>query len=430
MSKKVKHFDFAKKPYRPSKFLFFLAKNILCKPDLKKRKAKINKIGMEEYENVPYLLLINHASLVDLNIMMMSTHPRLVNNVMTLEGFRDYTEPLMRGLGVLGKRKYVSDLHLVRNISYCLKELKTIFAMFPEARYSLDGCTSFLPESLGSLVKMMKVPVVMLKIHGNFVTNPQWNKINKFNWVEADMYPIITADETKSLSSTELFNRIKENFRYDDFAWQYENKIKIDHPERARGLNCLLYKCAKCGVEHKMEASGTTLHCTACGKSWEMDEYGRLHGDDGVTEFPHIPDWSNWERKCVREEIRNGTYYFEDTVRVETLPNAWKFHKQGEGKLVQTPEGTTLTCDFYGEPYTLNKPGIALESMHIEYDYKGHGDCVDISIPDDSFWCYLSKKDAITKLSFATEEIHFLAKEKRESEKSLKVKTKSEETEK
>ena len=414
------HFDFAKKPYRPSRFLFFLAKNILCKPDLKKRKAKINKIGMEEYENVPYLLLCNHASMVDLNLMMMSTHPRLVNNVMTLEGFRDYTEPLMRGLGVLGKRKYVSDLHLVRNISYCLKDLKTIFCMFPEARYSLDGCTSFLPESLGSLVRMMKVPVVMLKIHGNFVTNPQWNKINKFNWVEADMYPIFTAEEASTLPASEIFERIKKEFQYDDFKWQYDNKIVIDHPERAKGLNCLLYKCPKCGAEHKTEASGITLTCTACGKSWTMDEYGRLSGSDGVTEFPHIPDWSKWERECVREEIRNGTYYFEDTVRVETLPNGWKFHKQGEGKLIQTPEGTTLTCPFYGETYTLNKPGIALESMHIEYDYKGHGDCVDISIPDDSFWCYLSKKDAITKLSFATEEIHFLAKEKKEAEKAAR----------
>lgn len=37
-----------------------------------------------------------------------------------------------------------------------------------------------------------------------------------------------------------------------------------------------------------------------------------------------------------------------------------------------------------------------LESMHIEYDYLGRGDCIDISIPDDSFWCYLSKRDAIT----------------------------------
>lgn len=418
MAKKVKHFNFAKKPHRPSSFLFFLAKNILCKPDLKERNATITKRGMEEYEGKPYLLLINHASLVDLNIMMMATHPYKVNNVMTLEGFKDYTEPLMRGLGVLGKRKYVSDIHLVKNMKYCLKELKTVFALFAEARYSLDGCTSFLPESLGQLVRMLKVPVVMLKIHGNFVTNPQWNKINKKTWVEAEMYPIITEEESKTLPSAEIFSRIKEAYKYDDFAWQYENKIVIDHPERAKGLNCLLYKCPKCGAEHQTEASGTTLTCTACGKSWYMNEYGRLEGNDGVTEFSHIPDWSNWERQCVRDEIKNGTYYFEDTVRVETLPNAWKFHKQGEGKLVQTPDGTTLTCNFYGEPYTLEKPAIALESMHIEYDYKGNGDCVDISIPDDSFWCYLSKKDAITKLSFATEEIHILAKEKREAEKA------------
>ena len=94
MSNNVSHFDFAKKPRRPSSFLFFLAKNILCKPDLKKRKAQIRKHGMEPYEGTPYLLLINHASLVDLNVMMMATHPHKVNNVMTLEGFRDFTEPL------------------------------------------------------------------------------------------------------------------------------------------------------------------------------------------------------------------------------------------------------------------------------------------------------------------------------------------------
>ena len=225
MSNNVSHFDFAKKPHRPSSFLFFLAKNILCKPDLKKRKAQIRKHGMEPYEGTPYLLLINHASLVDLNVMMMATHPHKVNNVMTLEGFRDFTEPLMRGLGVLGKRKYVSDIHLVRNINYCLKELKTTFALFAEARYSLDGCTSFLPESLGALVRMLKVPVVMLKIHGNFVTNPQWNKINKMTWVEADMYPILTEEEVKTMSSADIFARIREHYAYDDFAWQYENKI-------------------------------------------------------------------------------------------------------------------------------------------------------------------------------------------------------------
>jgi hypothetical protein len=37
-----------------------------------------------------------------------------------------------------------------------------------------------------------------------------------------------------------------------------------------------------------MEASGATLSCTECGKSWYMDEYGQLEGDDGRTEFSSI----------------------------------------------------------------------------------------------------------------------------------------------
>ncbi len=414
----IKRFDFAKKPHKPNPVLMTLAKAIISKPDLKKRNAVINKHGMDEYEGKPYLLLVTHSSMVDFNLMVMATHPYPVNNVMTLEGFNTYTEPLMRSLGVLGKRKYISDVNLIRNMKYCLHQLKTIFVLFPEARYSLDGCTSFLPESLGKLVKMMKVPVVMLKIHGNFITCPQWNKINKKSIVTADMYPLITDAEISTMSDKEIFARIKEHFKYDDFKWQFENEIKIEHPQRAKGLHSLLYKCPNCKTENQTDSEGDTLFCRACGKSWKMTEYGRLEATEGETEFPHIPDWSNWERECVREEIRNGSYYFEDTVRVETLPSSRKFYKQGEGKLVQTPDGTTLTCNLYGEPYELHKPPHALESMHIEYDYLGKGDCVDISIPDDSFWCYLSKRDAITKLSFATEEIHLYAKEKADNAKN------------
>ncbi|MBO5070601.1 MAG: hypothetical protein J6C37_09610 [Roseburia sp.] len=359
--------------------------------------------------NGPYLLLVTHSSMVDFNIMLKATHPYPVNNVMTLEGFNTYTEPLMRSLGVLGTRKFITDIHLIRNMKYCIEELKTIFVLFPEARYSLDGCTSYLPDSLGKLVRLLKVPVVVLRIHGNFITNPQWNKINKKTYVEAEMYPIINVEEIGTLSTDEINARIRENFVYDDFRWQEEKKLRIDHPKRAQGLHALLYKCPSCMEESKMDSSGTKLWCNSCGKSWQMDEYGKLHAESGETEFSHIPDWSNWERECVREEIVNGTYYFEDTVRVETLPGSLKFYRQGNGRFIQTPYETRIECNYYGEPYTLIRSAKSMESMHIEYDYLGRGDCVDISIPDDSFWCYLSKRDAITKLSFATEEMHKLA---------------------
>ena len=402
---KIRRFNFEKKPISPT-FIMGLAKGIISFPDLRKRKAVLTKVGMEEIEGKPYLLLVTHSSMVDFNLMLKGTHPYKVNNVMTLEGFKTYTEPLMRSLGVLGTRKFITDLHLVKNMKYCVDKLKNIFVLFPEARYSLDGCTSYLPDSLGKMVRLLGVPVVVLMIHGNFVTCPQWNKKNKKTFVEAEMKQIITAEEAKSLSVDEINARIADNFRYDDYGWQRDNKIKIDHPGRADGLHALLYKCPACKTEHQTDSAGTKLWCNCCKKTWEMDEYGQLHALEGETEFAHIPDWSNWERACVREEIDNGTYYFEDEVRIETLPNAWKFYKQGMGKLIQTPEETRIECNYYGEPYVLRRSAKSLESMHIEYDYLGRGDCVDISVPDDSFWCYLTKRDAITKISFATEEIH------------------------
>ena len=407
---KIKHFDFAKKPHDPC-FLLGVAKAIICKPDLKKRNFKLTKTNMENIDG-RFLMLVTHSSMVDFNIMAMTTdeYPYGVNNVMTLEGFNTYTEPLMRSLGVLGTRKFISDVHLVKNIKYCIEKLNNIFVLFPEARYSLDGCTSYIPDSVGKIAKVLRVPVVVVRIHGNFVTCPQWNKMNKKTYVEAEMVQILTKEELKTMKVDAINARIQEYFLYDDFKWQFENKIKIDHPKRAEGLHCLLYKCPACKTEHQMYSEGTKLWCDHCKKTWEMDEYGRLHAWEGETEFAHIPDWSNWERDCVREEIENGTYYFEDDVRVETLPGSLKFYKQGMGKLIQTPEETRIECSYYGKPFTLVRSAKHLESMHIEYDYLGRGDCVDISIPDDSFWCYTTKRDVITKISFATEEMHKRAK--------------------
>lgn len=412
---KIRHFDFSVKPKKPGP-LFSVAKHILAWPDLRRRHAKIDKVNMESLEGKPYLLLVTHSYFCDFAVMMKVTHPHPVINVMTLEGFNTYSAPLMRALGVIGKRKFVQDFHLIRNMKYTVEKLKCIFCLFPEARYSLDGCGSYIPESTASLVKLLGVPVVVLRIHGNFVTCPQWNKIDKGTYIEGRAEPIITAQETQTLSKEEIFTRIRTNFTYDDFRWQAENRIRIDHPRRAEGLHCLLYKCPHCGKEYETDSAGTELWCRACGKRWEMDVYGQLHAKEGKTEYPHIPDWSAWERDCVRHEILSGTYRFESEARIETLPGWKKFYKHGSGRLIQDMTGTYVICDnLYGKgEFTLHKKPLELDSVHIEYDYLGRGDAVDISVPDDSFWCYIRARDAITKLSFATEELYQNARARRQ----------------
>ena len=46
------------------------------------------------------------------------------------------------------------------------------------------------------------------------------------------------------------------------------------------------------------------------GKTYEMDEHGELHALEGETEFPHIPDWYEWERNNVKKEV------IEDSKRI------------------------------------------------------------------------------------------------------------------
>ena len=50
------------------------------------------------------------------------------------------------------------------------------------------------------------------------------------------------------------------------------------------------------------------------------------------------------------------------------------------------------------------------DSLHVEYDFHRFRkeNCFDISTETDSFYCYPTNPDIITKLAFATEEIYKL----------------------
>ena len=78
----------------------------------------------------------------------------------------------------------------------------------------------------------------------------------------------------------EIDGILDKEFSFDNFAWQTENRIRIDEPFRADGLNRILYKCASCGAEGETEGKGTEFYCRKCGKTYELSEYGRLMAED------------------------------------------------------------------------------------------------------------------------------------------------------
>ena len=406
--KNKKRYKTAKYPIRQPLIIVYLIW-LLSKFALLGKKYKIEKINMENLKP-PYMLLSNHMYFIDFEICAMATFPHRVNNVVSIDGY--YRRPwLMELIGAICTRKFTSDLHLIKSINRVLKR-GDILSMYPEARYSPCGTQSYLPESLGKLIKLNKVPVVVMLHHGNHLNSPFWNFRKKRKVAHyATMTQILTAEQIKEMSVDEINAVLHQAFKYDDYLYQKEAGIKITEPYRAEGLHKVLYQCPHCLAESKMASSGSEIHCTACGKRWVWKETGELVATTGETEFSHIPDWFEWEREQVRKQVQSGEYCFSDEVDVYSLPRCWKFEHLGKAKLTHDCENGFILEGFYnGEDYHIQRLPLEINSLHIEYDYCyiKPFDCVDISTENDSFYCYPTKENVVTKLAFATEEIYKL----------------------
>ncbi len=401
----VKRFDMKMAPKRQKLRLLGYFLNAI---PYKKHKPKITKVNMEGIKP-PYLLLANHNAYMDIQAMGYICYPNRVNYVIAIDGFIG-REKLLRTVGGICKRKFTNDPNLVFQMRKVIKN-GDIMSLYPEARYSLCGTTAILPDSLGKLVRLLKVPVVMLMFHGHHINSPFWNLTDrKVKGVEAHMECIITQEEIETLSVDEINDRIRKAFVYDEYKWQKDNNIHVTYKGRAEGLHKVLYQCPHCGKEYEMFSKGTILKCNACGKEWEYTELGELKAKEGETEFSHMPDGYEWERENVRKEVEAGKYYFESEVHVDALPNADAFMHLGKGKLIHDMNGFHLTGYYKenDEHYEVEIPAKDTYGVHIEYEYLGQfGDCVDLNTLQDTLYVYPEcEKFAVTKIALAAEELY------------------------
>ena len=160
-----------------------------------------------------------------------------------------------------------------------------------------------------------------------------------------------------------------------------------------------------------MASKGNELFCKHCGKRWSMAPNGVLSAVDGETEFSHVPDWYEWERARVREEVEAGTYSSGVLpVEVRSLPNSKDFIALGKGTMVHDMDGFRVQVkDLLGREHTMEIPVASAYSVHIEYNYLGKwGDCVDLNTLTDTWYTYPKTKGfSVTKMALATEELYF-----------------------
>ncbi len=365
--------------------------------------------GLEELKDQPCLILMNHSCFLDMQIAYRILYPRHFNIVATSDGFVGFwgfMGWLMRQIGCIPTQKFVTDLHLVKDMIYALKTLKTSVLMYPEASYSFDGTCTALPRKMGVLLKKLDVPVIMIETFGAFSRNPLYNElqIRKGVKVSARAYCLFTREQIKECTVSELGDRLDAAFGFDHFKWQREQNLSIDEPFRADGLHRILYKCAHCGAEGHMEGKGIHLTCHSCGKQYELTPLGELKALQGETEFSHIPDYYAWERTQVRQALDEGTYKLDIDVKIGILVDFKNIYMVGSGHLTHGAEGFHLTgcdgrLDYFHSPQ--NSYG-----LYADYYWYEIGDVICIGTSDCLYYCFPQDTTPVAKTRLAAEELY------------------------
>ena len=369
--------------------------------------------GLEELKDQPCLILMNHSCFLDMQIAYRILYPRHFNIVATSDGFVGFwgfMGWLMRQIGCIPTQKFVTDLHLVKEMTYAFKTLKTSVLMYPEASYSFDGTCTPLPRKMGVLLKKLDVPVIMIETFGAFSRNPLYNElqVRKGVKVRAKAYCLFTREQIKEYSVAELGDRLDAAFGFDHFKWQKEQGLEINDDFRADGLHRILYKCAHCGTEGQMEGKGIHLTCHSCGKQYELTPLGELKATEGETEFSHIPDYYSWERAQVRQELQAGTYQLDTEVDIGMLVDFKHIYMVGSGRLTHDENGFRLTgCD--GHLDYLHSPKSSY-GLYADYYWYEIGDVICIGTGDCLYYCFPKDTTPVAKTRLAAEELYKLVK--------------------
>ena len=398
--KREKHTNPIKPPFIMRLLIRVLSIFDLVPVHFKYTKKDMEKIGKRE----PCLILMNHSSFIDLKIASKILFPRPYNIVCTTDGFIG-KNLLMKLIGCIPTAKFVSDPTLIRDMQYALHQKKSSVLMYPEASYSFDGCATPLPRKLGALLKKLDVPVVTIITSGAFARDPLYNCLQKRKVrVSAEVKCLLTREQIKEKSVAELDAILDEEFDFDAFKWQRENKVEIDEPFRADGLERILYKCPDCQKEGKMRGKGTRLVCENCGKSYTLSVFGELVADEGVAKFSHIPDWYKWERECVKSEIESGEYRLDCEVDVGVMVDRRAVYMVGSARLVHDENGFTLKgCD--GELDYSQSP-LSSYGLYADYYWYEIGDTICIGTRDCLYYCFPKGDCSVAKARLAAEELY------------------------
>jgi 1-acyl-sn-glycerol-3-phosphate acyltransferase len=210
--------------------------------------------------SLPFIVISGHRHYLDPIIISFAV-PMPLTQIATFEMFRN---PLNRRLftwfGAIPRKRFLKDMEGTRRILSTLRSGYPI-CMFPEGGRSWTGrLRAFKPEAIKLLKYFKDIPVLPVRIEGNYHSWPRWaNHMMRSDITVTIEKPLLIDPDT---SVDDLEKTLRELVEPNE---EIERKNVCKGKNRIENLSKVIYRCPVCmNSDPPDEVIPDSLYCSKC----------------------------------------------------------------------------------------------------------------------------------------------------------------------
>ena len=381
----------------------------------------------------PMLVMCNHASAFDFAFFTPPFGLKKMTFVVAENML--YSTPflakIIRKADAITKKQYVADLSCVRRIKKSLDNGVSV-ALCPEGQVASCGKTGIVPGANGKLMKFLGYPVAICNTSGAGLSRPKWGYTARRGKVVTRCDILYTPEQIKEKSAEELYAGLIEALQFNEHKYQIENNVKFKGKRRAEGLERILYRCPKCGVEYQIETKDNNIECKACGNKVEYSLNGKLIPIGEGSLCPERVDiWYDEERAVVKDKVAKDDFMLTNEVALFIeKPEAYNYRFITSGVATLDKEKITFKSNMEERPkkiiteygvgkfdvdfdYSEGVEPVEDEFKDLTFNIRNNESCafnpglsLELYDANHSYRIMFTKENAATEYALAIEELH------------------------
>lgn len=245
----------------------------------------------------PYLVISNHVNVYDGLLITVNLRHLPVTIFDDIQRMNATNRFIFTNAGTVFKPFGIPDPLVVRNMIKA-RDAGRSMLLYPEGEITWNGESKPLEPSLARLIRLLDIPVILIKVKGGFAKQPKWARKFRSGRCVLEYRLILTRDDIRKLDDASLLETLSKAHAHSEQDWlATEEGLSCDirTQEPANGLNALLYCCPSCKSVNSMKTDGRKrIICGNCGLTAKVDASFNLAGSDDLP-FSDVRSWHLWQ---------------------------------------------------------------------------------------------------------------------------------------